>query len=84
METVDILKTISFKYDKIFTVGFVAETDNLIENATSKLVNKKLNMIIANDGIMTLDRDTKRNIGKVIIKIIYDSYLKYLKDNDAK
>ncbi len=105
VETVDILKTVSLKYPKIFTVGFAAETENLITNATSKLINKRLNMIIANDvsdksigfnsdynsvciitdnGIITLDRDTKRNISKLIIKAIYDSYLKNLRGDDVK
>lgn len=32
-----------------FTVAFAAETENLQENAFKKLVNKKLDMIIAND-----------------------------------
>ncbi len=31
-----------------FTVGFAAETENLLDNARSKLQNKKLDMIAAN------------------------------------
>ena len=34
--------------DKI-VIGFSAETDNVIENAKIKLLNKNLNMIICND-----------------------------------
>lgn len=49
VENVDILKTISLKYPDVFTVGFAAETDNVIEYAYGKLLDKKLNMIIAND-----------------------------------
>jgi phosphopantothenoylcysteine decarboxylase / phosphopantothenate---cysteine ligase len=45
--TSDILKSISDT--KIIKVGFAAETDNLIENAKSKITSKKLAMIIAND-----------------------------------
>lgn len=32
-----------------FVIGFAAETQNVLEHAKSKLVRKKLNMIIAND-----------------------------------
>jgi len=44
----DILTTTTTQYPKLFAVGFAAETENLIKNATSKLENKKLDMIIAN------------------------------------
>ena len=45
----DILKTISLhnKRPKL-VIGFAAETDNLIENAKSKLKSKKLDFVIAN------------------------------------
>ena len=45
----DILKTISLhnKRPKL-VIGFAAETDNLIENAKTKLKSKKLDFIIAN------------------------------------
>lgn len=33
---------------KIFTVGFAAETENLLANAKKKLLNKKLDLMIAN------------------------------------
>ena len=47
----DILKTIAEKLvnTKALIVGFAAETQNVIEYAKQKLVNKKLDLIIAND-----------------------------------
>ena len=45
----DILSSISEKYPDKFIVGFAAETENVEDNAKDKLINKKLNMIIAND-----------------------------------
>ncbi len=46
-QTPDILKAVSA--EKIIKVGFAAETENLINNATEKLTEKDLDMIIAND-----------------------------------
>ena len=45
----DILSSISKKHPDKFIVGFAAETENIEDNAKDKLINKKLNMIIAND-----------------------------------
>lgn len=49
--TVDILKSISADINNkaLYTVGFAAETDNLIAYAQKKLTEKNLDMIIAND-----------------------------------
>lgn len=44
----DILSAVTSLKRKIFVVGFAAETKNLVANAKEKLINKKLNMIIAN------------------------------------
>lgn len=44
----DILQMIAEQYPDIFTVGFAAETENLLENATKKLQSKKIDMIVAN------------------------------------
>lgn len=44
----DILKDISHSYPDLFSVGFAAETEKLIEHAKDKLQRKKLNMIVAN------------------------------------
>ena len=46
-QTPDILKAVST--EKIIKIGFAAETENLINNATEKLTEKDLDMIIAND-----------------------------------
>lgn len=47
-KNVDILQQISHDYPSLFTVGFAAETDDVESYARSKLINKKLNMIAAN------------------------------------
>ncbi len=44
----DILADVSQQYPALFTVGFAAETENLIVNALDKLKRKKLDMVIAN------------------------------------
>ena len=45
----DILKVISEKNLNLKTVGFAAETENLLSNAKKKLFQKKLDLIVAND-----------------------------------
>lgn len=45
----DILKTVANLDNRPFTVGFAAETENLIEYARNKLIAKNLDMIIANN-----------------------------------
>ena len=45
----DILKTVANLENRPFTVGFAAETENVIENARNKLTAKNLDMIIANN-----------------------------------
>jgi phosphopantothenoylcysteine decarboxylase/phosphopantothenate--cysteine ligase len=45
----DIIATVAAKKDKPFTVGFAAETQNVITYARGKLDNKNLDMIVAND-----------------------------------
>ena len=47
-KTPDILAELSQRFKHIFTLGFAAETDNLIHYAQQKLKNKKLDMIAAN------------------------------------
>ena len=44
----DILSTVSAIPPPPFTIGFAAETENVIQNAFKKLKQKKLDMIIAN------------------------------------
>ncbi len=52
-ETIDILKTVSELKEEDnklkVVVGFAAESQDLLKNAGKKLVNKKLDMIVAND-----------------------------------
>lgn len=51
--TPDILQAVKEQKESIgkpqITIGFAAETQNLIENATAKLTNKGLDLIVAND-----------------------------------
>ncbi len=47
-KTPDILAAVAALTNSPFTVGFAAETENLIANAQAKLVKKKLDMVIAN------------------------------------
>ena len=41
-------------------VGFAAETDDLVQNAQSKLASKGLDMIIANDAVATIGSAVSR------------------------
>ena len=45
----DILHTVGQLKNKPFTVGFAAESQNLLENARAKLERKNLDLVIAND-----------------------------------
>ena len=52
-KTADILAAVAEQKERIgkptVTVGFAAETQNLIENAREKVIRKKLSLIVAND-----------------------------------
>lgn len=48
IKTPDILSHVTALSSPPFTVGFAAETENLVENALAKLKNKKINLIAAN------------------------------------
>ncbi|MFQ5456266.1 MAG: bifunctional phosphopantothenoylcysteine decarboxylase/phosphopantothenate--cysteine ligase CoaBC [Nitrospirota bacterium] len=48
-KTPDILKEITREKGRQIVVGFAAETDNLMKNALSKLKEKDLDIIVAND-----------------------------------
>jgi phosphopantothenoylcysteine decarboxylase/phosphopantothenate--cysteine ligase len=52
-KTTDILAAVAEQRERIgkptITVGFAAETQNLIENAREKAIRKKLSLIVAND-----------------------------------
>ena len=45
----DIVATVAQQFKPLFTVGFAAETENLLQHAKFKLKKKNLNMIIANN-----------------------------------
>ena len=45
----DILATLARRSDRPFSVGFAAETENLLEYAARKLKDKNLDLIVAND-----------------------------------
>lgn len=45
----DIVATVAASEHRPFTVGFAAETNNLLAHARGKLTRKGLNMIVAND-----------------------------------
>ena len=47
--TPDILKELSERKESRITVGFAAETENVLENARQKLVAKNLDAIVVND-----------------------------------
>ncbi len=49
VENPDIVATISAHPNRPFTVGFAAETRNVVDYARKKLMSKGLDMIIAND-----------------------------------
>ncbi|MCF7980768.1 MAG: bifunctional phosphopantothenoylcysteine decarboxylase/phosphopantothenate--cysteine ligase CoaBC [Pseudomonadales bacterium] len=48
-QTTDIVASVAALPDKPYTVGFAAETQDLLGYAQNKLKNKKLDMIVAND-----------------------------------
>jgi len=60
--TPDILASVASLATPPFTVGFAAETDNLVDYARSKLEHKKLDMIAANlVGIEGIGFDSEEN-----------------------
>ena len=49
VENPDILSEVKGKKGDFIRVGFAAESENLVKNATEKLKRKKLDLIVAND-----------------------------------
>ncbi|MGL5884512.1 MAG: phosphopantothenoylcysteine decarboxylase, partial [Bombilactobacillus sp.] len=50
VKTADILQAVAqIKHPSQTTIGFAAETQNLMTNALQKLENKKLDLVVAND-----------------------------------
>jgi phosphopantothenoylcysteine decarboxylase / phosphopantothenate---cysteine ligase len=67
----DILKTVANLESRPFTVGFAAETENLMEYARTKLTAKNLDMIIANNIADTsIGFNSDHNETTVIIRTI--------------
>lgn len=63
VKTPDIIAEVKGKFLKI---GFAAETEDLITNASKKLVNKKLDLIVAND-VTAKDSGFGADTNKVVI-----------------
>lgn len=62
----DILKILGERKKQQILVGFAAESNNVVENAKKKLVNKNLDFIVAND-ITSSDTGFASDDNKVII-----------------
>ncbi|MBK1467855.1 bifunctional phosphopantothenoylcysteine decarboxylase/phosphopantothenate--cysteine ligase CoaBC [Parvimonas parva] len=65
-DNIDILKTIAKDKKSQYVVGFAAETNSVKDYAISKLENKNLDMIVAND-ISVKDRGFGSDFNKVSI-----------------
>ena len=63
---IDIIKDAKQKNENVFTVGFAAETENIIDNAKQKLVKKKIDMIIANEANHQKGLGFESNENKII------------------
>jgi phosphopantothenoylcysteine decarboxylase/phosphopantothenate--cysteine ligase len=90
VENPDILATIAHRTDKRppLVIGFAAETEHLLDNATAKLMRKGCDWIVANDvspatGIMGGDRNTIHLISKDGDKVHIDSWPAMAKDEVA-
>lgn len=65
----DILKESKQTKEDLFCVGFAAETENVIQNAQTKLTNKALDMVIANQvGLVDQGFDSDYNAVEVLWK----------------
>ena len=66
----DILKTLGSKKTHQVLIGFAAETQNLLANASEKIVKKNLDMIVAND---VTAAGAGFNTDTNIVKLLYPS-----------
>ena len=103
--TTDILFEVCSKKKRPFTVGFAAETQNVIENAKQKRIKKGADIIVVNDvsqndigfsaddnavtlitenSIIPIEKNSKENIAKQLLKIIYENYQKRTKKQQIK
>ena len=81
----DILKTVTDKKLNLKTVGFAAETEDLINNAEKKLVEKNLDLIVANDvSDQSIGFDSDENEVTLITKLEKKKIKKTSKKNVSK
>ena len=81
----DILKTVANLETRPFTVGFAAETENVIEHARTKLAAKNLDMIIANNVADTsIGFNSDHNETTIITRIISDKSTRITEEHQTK
>ena len=81
----DILKTVANLENRPFTVGFAAETENVIEHARTKLTAKNLDMIIANNVADTsIGFNSDHNETTIITRIISGKSTRITEEHQTK
>ena len=81
----DILKTVANLENRPFTVGFAAETENVIEHARAKLTAKNLDMIIANNVADTsIGFNSDHNETTIITRIISGKSTRITEEHQTK
>ena len=81
----DILKTVANLENRPFTVGFAAETENVIEHARTKLAAKNLDMIIANNVADTsIGFNSDNNETTIITRIISGKTTRITEEHQTK
>ena len=81
----DILKTVANLENRPFTVGFAAETENVIEHARTKLTAKNLDMIIANNVADTsIGFNSDHNETTIITRIISGKTTRITEEHQTK
>jgi phosphopantothenoylcysteine decarboxylase/phosphopantothenate--cysteine ligase len=61
VRTPDILAQVAtLRHDRQFILGFAAETENLLDNASDKLRRKNLDLIVANDAQQAMGAPTNQ------------------------
>ena len=81
----DILKTVANLENRPFTVGFAAETENVIEHARTKLTAKNLDMIIANNVADTsIGFNSDHNETTIITRIVSGKNTRITEEHQTK
>lgn len=65
--TPDIVKSVTSRSSSPYTVAFAAETDNLLANARKKLVDKQVNMVVANEVATPRNRGFDQEDNEVVL-----------------